>query len=520
LLSIFELICDATGACVKKSKMRRVSDRLETNLTQNRHFKTAYKTLWSIAILLSMCGLTFYIHGIYRKWYIVPDIMTTVKKVSSSQIPLPAITICSSIFPEQIQMSRGPLSMMNNAILGKAYPKLTVEQQNYMAVVMQTCCTKQFIIGARMICTNQSETNVVKLLNAAKTMSRFKSCLFRDKTIDCDRMVRPALTEHGICHTFNMQQYGAVFNEGSLSEDFEIFRSEAGPSLTTNSSDQDQWTLENGYKNQNDEIYPIRANKRNTVAFEKINEKIRKYCAAMGEGCKLTVHLPNEIPTIFHKPLYVDMMVSKHFEISAKILKTSSVMHGYRPEVRRCYFEGERKLKFFRSYTKTLCDFECMTNYTMQQCGCVKFNMPRENDTKVCDLDRLDCSFDAVTSWTSNTDCNCLQPCTDIEYTISLKKEINDREEQSGLLVSHFDFMFAKHAIEEHTSYVAYTIQNFVADCGGLIGLFLGFSLLSIFELVCNLITFATRKWKKPKQQEMPEPILVQSYQTNPTILR
>jgi hypothetical protein len=50
-------------------------------------------------------------------------------------------------------------------------------------------------------------------------------------------------------------------------------------------------------------------------------------------------------------------------------------------------------------------------------------------------------------------------------------------------------------------SYVAYSIQNFVADCGGLIGLFLGFSLLSIFELVCNLITFGMRKWKEQRQR-------------------
>jgi amiloride-sensitive sodium channel len=211
-----------------------------------------------------------------------------------------------------------------------------------------------------------------------------------------------------------------------------------------------------------------------------------------GKGFKLIVHLPNEIPTFFHKPLFIDLNVSKLFKINAIVRKTSSEMRGYRPEIRRCYFEGEKKLKFFKSYTKALCDFECMTNYTLEQCGCVKFNMPREPQTKVCDFDKLDCYFAAAQDWTTNTNCNCLKPCTYIEYSVDLVKEINDHEEMTDRDLSHSGFLFAKQTIEEHTSYVAYSIQNFVADCGGLIGLF--------FELVCNLITLVMRKWRNRSQ--------------------
>jgi amiloride-sensitive sodium channel len=297
-----------------------------------------------------------------------------------------------------------------------------------------------------------------------------------------------------------MQKYETIFNEGTLSEDFNIFKSEAGQSLVSNSSDQDEWTLEHGYSHQHDEVYPVRASKKNFAAFKKIGELNKQVCVFMGDSLKLIVHLSNEIPTMFHKPLFIDFQTSKHSEITAKILNTSEQMHGYKPEIRRCYFEGEKKLKFFRSYTKTLCDFECVTNYTMEQCGCVKFNMPREPQTEVCDLNRLACYFDAVANWTTNTDCNCLKPCTDIEYTISLKREIHDSQGQNtDHLFSHFDFVFAQHTVEEHTSYVAYSIQNFVADFGGLIGLFSGFSLLSIFELVCNLVTLGIRKWKQQR---------------------
>jgi hypothetical protein len=43
---------------------------------------------------------------------------------------------------------------------------------------------------------------------------------------------------------------------------------------------------------------------------------------------------------------------------------------------------------------------------------------------------------------------------------------------------------FGESQILETTNYVTYTAENFVSDIGGLAGLFLGFSLLSLFELI------------------------------------
>jgi NhaP-type Na+/H+ or K+/H+ antiporter len=55
------------------------------------------------------------------------------------------------------------------------------------------------------------------------------------------------------------------------------------------------------------------------------------------------------------------------------------------------------------------------------------------------------------------------------------------------------NFEFASHVFQEHESYVAYTLQNFISDCGGLIAM--GFSLLSIFEIVLRFIeTIAVRR--------------------------
>jgi hypothetical protein len=43
--------------------------------------------------------------------------------------------------------------------------------------------------------------------------------------------------------------------------------------------------------------------------------------------------------------------------------------------------------------------------------------------------------------------------------------------------------IFEDFIIDEQTYFVAYKLENFIAECGGLLGLFIGFSMLSIVEL-------------------------------------
>jgi amiloride-sensitive sodium channel len=189
------------------------------------------------------------------------------------------------------------------------------------------------------------------------------------------------------------------------------------------------WTLQNGYETEDDEVLPIRSMPINEVGFSIVNSLESYTCIHHGRGYKVFFHLPNEIPTPFHESQFVKSLYRKFFVINAKFHTTSENLRDYRPEIRRCYFEGEKKLKFFKSYTKALCDFECMTNYTLRQCGCVKFNMPREQQTEVCDLDKLQCCNDISKSWPNekesptdiSQDCKCLKPCVDIEYDVGVE---------------------------------------------------------------------------------------------------
>lgn len=43
---------------------------------------------------------------------------------------------------------------------------------------------------------------------------------------------------------------------------------------------------------------------------------------------------------------------------------------------RKCFFENERQLAFYRTYTQRSCVLECEANFTLALCGCVQYYMP------------------------------------------------------------------------------------------------------------------------------------------------
>lgn len=64
--------------------------------------------------------------------------------------------------------------------------------------------------------------------------------------------------------------------------------------------------------------------------------------------------------------------------------------------------------------------------------------------------------------------------------------------------VSSMQLAFGDSQIMETTNYVTYTAENFVSDIGGLAGLFLGFSLLSLFELTVKAFEMIKKFIRKP----------------------
>ncbi len=97
---------------------------------------------------------------------------------------------------------------------------------------------------------------------------------------------------------------------------------------------------------------------------------------------------------------------------------------------RKCYFHSERKLRFLKVYTQRNCELECLSNATLNLCGCVKFFLPRDATTKICSSKNIRCYHSVrdnllkshITPTSVSRPCNCLPACNSITYEAQISQ--------------------------------------------------------------------------------------------------
>lgn len=70
------------------------------------------------------------------------------------------------------------------------------------------------------------------------------------------------------------------------------------------------------------------------------------------------VHSPYELPIVrtLKRFSYKQQL---EVWITPEVTTTDNDLRSFDPDERKCYFEDERKLKYFKTYTKNNCEMEC-----------------------------------------------------------------------------------------------------------------------------------------------------------------
>jgi acid-sensing ion channel, other len=186
--------------------------------------------------------------------------------------------------------------------------------------------------------------------------------------------------------------------------------------------------------------------------------------------------------------------------ITPEIISTDESLRSLDPETRGCYFEGEKKLEFFKVYTRRNCEFECFGK-TMQgypSLNCTQYFVARSDEMELCDYRKEVYSQAATYDALRRKDkCGCLDECNSIKYTtevIALKIE--------NKLEASFEFKFKDVDIVPLKRYQLFTFSEFLAQAGGMMGLFAGISVLSIVEIFYFLsLRWMMDFWKALKQR-------------------
>lgn len=142
------------------------------------------------------------------------------------------------------------------------------------------------------------------------------------------------------------------------------------------------WSLERGYRSgSHKRVYPTRVfsakQSMALVIFLRLFDHDLEYvCRSLVPGFKIYLHTPGEIPAMSRKSYRVPAFQEAELSINPTYITTANGLRSYKPNQRQCFFNDERRLRFFKIYAQTNCEAECLANFTYLECGCVQFSMP------------------------------------------------------------------------------------------------------------------------------------------------
>lgn len=189
---------------------------------------------------------------------------------------------------------------------------------------------------------------------------------------------------------------------------------------------------------------PWRAQARNHLKLEMVIDpnEMTHYSEAF------TIHPTDELPTMLMEEDIFEFSGAKHIEmvITPTVIMSDKSLKALKPSERLCYFEGERKLRFLKIYTKHNCKIECFSKLMFDFCECVPFDFVRDDDTEVCGIADYFCYTFAKKSFLDNeltmmqaaspilssgrqSSCSCLPPCDTISYDIEIRESKLEQNE-------------------------------------------------------------------------------------------
>ncbi|XP_013108461.1 acid-sensing ion channel 1 [Stomoxys calcitrans] len=172
------------------------------------------------------------------------------------------------------------------------------------------------------------------------------------------------------------------------------------------------------------------------------------------------------------------------------------------PEYRNCRFPDELIANSaYRAYSISTCFFDCLRFYQMKICNCSSFYLMPEPMAKVpdCDLEGFRClneyhsirpATQSLLPWSNSSySCHCMPSCNEIDFKRVYENEVQLRTSASYATIT---VNIPELSTERFRRQAMRTRLDIVVTIGGILGLFLGASILSGIELVYY---FTLRWW-------------------------
>ncbi|XP_015607553.1 sodium channel protein Nach [Cephus cinctus] len=314
-------------------------------------------------------------------------------------------------------------------------------------------------------------------------------CAWNSEFKDCDTMFQPARSRDGFCCSFNYVNQKSI---DSTKPRNKIFRSDRVTGC--------------GYQ---------------TGLTIMVNPEPEDYFAAIisSYGVKVMIHHPLDYPDYNAESKFVGVGLQTFLNIAPQETYSTEGVKEFSISARNCLLPNEREREEgvlpYRNLSALKpsyinCLIECRATIIREKCGCIPYYY-KQNVTKVCDLKDVKClkgnKYLYQTLWPGinvldptfipdedTTPCSCMPDCEYYVYPTESSQGVIDRSNfspnsafftnstSSNLSVIHIFFGDLVSIRYRRDAY--HNWHNLFASFGGLLGLFAGFSFMSVFEFI------------------------------------
>ncbi|XP_055628965.1 pickpocket protein 28-like [Toxorhynchites rutilus septentrionalis] len=469
------------------------------------------KLIWTVIFITTLYFAGTNILEAWVKWEKNPVKIVTSDKVTYSwEIPFPAVTICPQ--------TKSKRSLYD---IGRAYCETKGDPNkldDHLKGLLQLCDAPCFY---NINYTSPANPRIVRLMDeVAPTLEDICESITWDlDKLGCAGMFEKVLTEDGVCYSFNPISARELFRADRLHRHYN--HSEASIAIQN-------WSPEEGYGSVDTDVeYPRRSflddKKIDLVINLRLNVSDYDYHCRAEQGFMVYVHSPEDFPQANYRAIYVPMGKSTYITVKPQVTEVSSKLLQFSPERRKCFTPEEKQLELFKVYTQKNCELECRAREQLFTEGCVNFALPHDDEDKICNVKKVHCTGDGSRGREKkilprrNSDrksCNCLQTCTYLKYVSEmLQTDLDywsirkDQRKSSNISYTQISVHYNKEKFPTFERTDSYTLTELLGTFGGLLGLFMGVSLLSFVEILyfCTLRPFCVWRRKNRKLQKQQQ---------------
>lgn len=111
------------------------------------------------------------------------------------------------------------------------------------------------------------------------------------------------------------------------------------------------------------------------------------------DGIHLIIHSPDEYPLNHGQSVHLVSWAGNWLTFYPEMFLIDDEIKTWSLKKRNCYLEGEKKLTFFKIYTKNNCEHECLSFLMSKSCGCVPFYLIRKTKLLFFEIIKINISL-------------------------------------------------------------------------------------------------------------------------------